>query len=154
MLSAKAFHMKISFVCIWTKTNFYNKNFALSLTFIMRFTATRKWPIEMLTSVGAYFVLGSNNRTVTLQENHLYLSPDQTNAKGVKGHICKTFGIVSNRWDDICDFGWYQRQLVNWNKGNVTGAFGGIWLRGWARDAMLPSGIFLTSSGPDLLQGT
>ena len=26
-------------------TNFHNKNFALSLTFIMRFKATRKWPI-------------------------------------------------------------------------------------------------------------
>ena len=27
------------------KTNFHNKNFALSFAFIMRFTATRKWPI-------------------------------------------------------------------------------------------------------------
>ena len=45
-LSAKAFHMKISFVCIRMKTNFHNKNFALSLAFIMSFTATRKWPIE------------------------------------------------------------------------------------------------------------
>ena len=39
-LSAKAFHMKISFVCIRMKTNFHNKNFALSLA------ATRKWPVE------------------------------------------------------------------------------------------------------------
>ena len=28
------------------KTNFHNKNFALSLAFIMRFQATRKWSIE------------------------------------------------------------------------------------------------------------
>ena len=27
------------------KANFHNKNFALSLAFIMRFRATRKWPI-------------------------------------------------------------------------------------------------------------
>ena len=45
-LSAKAFHMKIIFVCVWMKTNFHNKSFALSLAFIMRFTATRKWPIR------------------------------------------------------------------------------------------------------------
>ena len=30
------------------KTNFCNKNFALSLAFIMRFTATRKWPINII----------------------------------------------------------------------------------------------------------
>ena len=30
------------------KTNFHNKNFALNLAFIMRFTATLKWPIELL----------------------------------------------------------------------------------------------------------
>ena len=41
----KAFHMKISFDCIRMKTNFHTKNFALSLTFIMRLKATRKWPI-------------------------------------------------------------------------------------------------------------
>ena len=41
----KTFHMKISFVCMWMKTNFHNTNFALSLAFIMRFTATRKWLI-------------------------------------------------------------------------------------------------------------
>ena len=29
------------------KTNFHNKNFALSLAFIMRFKATRKWTISM-----------------------------------------------------------------------------------------------------------
>ena len=40
--------MKISFVCTWMKTNFQNKIFALSLAFIMRFTATRKWPVTYL----------------------------------------------------------------------------------------------------------
>ena len=44
----KTFHMKISFLCIWMKTNFHNKNFALSLAFIMRFKATRKWPIDAI----------------------------------------------------------------------------------------------------------
>ena len=42
----KAFHTKVIFVCIWVKTNFHNKNFAFSLAFIMRFKATRKWPIR------------------------------------------------------------------------------------------------------------
>ena len=41
----KTFHMKISFVCIGMKTNFHNKNFALSLAFVMRFKATQKWSI-------------------------------------------------------------------------------------------------------------
>ena len=36
----------------------------------------------------------------------------------------------------------------------VTGAFGEFWLRGWARDALLPSEIVYKSSGPALLQGT
>ena len=30
------------------KTNFHNKNFALSLAFILRFKATRMWPIMSL----------------------------------------------------------------------------------------------------------
>ena len=44
---SKTFHMKISFVCIWMKTNIHNKNFALNLAFIMRFKAARKWPISI-----------------------------------------------------------------------------------------------------------
>ena len=44
----KAFHMKISFVRIKMKTNFHNKNYALSLALTMRLKATRKWPIKML----------------------------------------------------------------------------------------------------------
>ena len=47
-LSAKAFQMKISFVYTRLKTDFHNKNFALSLAFIMRFKGTRKWPIDLL----------------------------------------------------------------------------------------------------------
>ena len=39
----KVFIMKISFHSYASKTNFNMKNFALSLTFIMRFTATWKW---------------------------------------------------------------------------------------------------------------
>ena len=34
---------KLVFIHFATKTNFHMKSFALSLTFIMRFTATRKW---------------------------------------------------------------------------------------------------------------
>ena len=37
--------MKISLLSDANKTNFHMKGFALSLAFIMRFTATRKWPI-------------------------------------------------------------------------------------------------------------
>ena len=40
--------MKISFHSYANKTNFLMKRFALSLTFIVTFTATRKWPIVLL----------------------------------------------------------------------------------------------------------
>ena len=41
----KVFIMKISFNSYANKTNYFHlKNFALSLAFIVRFTATRKWP--------------------------------------------------------------------------------------------------------------
>ena len=40
------FIMKISFRSYANKTNFRMKSFALSLAFIMRFTATWKWPID------------------------------------------------------------------------------------------------------------
>ena len=42
----KVFIMKISFHSYANKTEFQMKSFALSLAFIMRFAATRKWPIE------------------------------------------------------------------------------------------------------------
>ena len=45
-LSAKLFNVKISFHSNANKTNFHVKRFAVSLAFIMRFTATRIWPIE------------------------------------------------------------------------------------------------------------
>ena len=45
----KVFIMKISFHLYANKTNFHMKSFDLSLAFIMRFTATRKWPIWPLT---------------------------------------------------------------------------------------------------------
>ena len=41
----KAFIIKISYHSYANKANFYNTNFVLSLAFIMRFTAARKWPI-------------------------------------------------------------------------------------------------------------
>ena len=41
----KAFVMKISFHSHANKSNFHKKSFALGLTFIVMFTATRKRPI-------------------------------------------------------------------------------------------------------------
>ena len=46
----KVFVMKISFHSYANKTNFYTKSFALSLAFIVRLTATRKWPIVSVQS--------------------------------------------------------------------------------------------------------
>ena len=40
------FFMKISFHSYANKTHFRMKSFTLSLGFMVRFTATRKWPIE------------------------------------------------------------------------------------------------------------
>ena len=42
----EVFVMKISFHSYANKTYFHMKSFALSLAFIVRFTATRIWPIE------------------------------------------------------------------------------------------------------------
>ena len=42
----KVFIMKISFHPNANKTNFQMKSFVRSLAFIMRFTATQKWPID------------------------------------------------------------------------------------------------------------
>ena len=43
----KVFIAKIIFFLYSNKTNFHMKSSALSLAFIMRFTATRKWPIAL-----------------------------------------------------------------------------------------------------------
>ena len=45
----EVFVMKISFHSYGKKTNFHMKSFALSLAFIVGFTATRKWPIHQFT---------------------------------------------------------------------------------------------------------
>ena len=42
----KVLVMKISFHSYANKTNFHTKSFALTLAFIVRFTATRKWPVH------------------------------------------------------------------------------------------------------------
>ena len=42
----KVFVMKISFHSYANKTNFHIKSFALSLAFIVRFTATWKWSVQ------------------------------------------------------------------------------------------------------------
>ena len=42
----KVFVVKISFHSYANITNCHMKSFALSLAFIVRFTATRKWPIK------------------------------------------------------------------------------------------------------------
>ena len=41
----KVFVMKYTFHAYANKTNFHMQRFALSLAFILTFTATRKWPI-------------------------------------------------------------------------------------------------------------
>ena len=43
--NCKVFVMKINFHSYANKTNFDMKSFALSLAFMMRYKATRKWPI-------------------------------------------------------------------------------------------------------------
>ena len=43
----KVFVMKISFHSYANKINFHMKSFALSVAFIVRFTATRKWQLEL-----------------------------------------------------------------------------------------------------------
>ena len=54
----KVFIIKISFNSYANKTNFHMKSFALSLAFIVRFTATRKWPIsQLLSKRAAHFSL-------------------------------------------------------------------------------------------------
>ena len=49
--------MKISFHSFANKTNFHVKNFALSLALIMKFTATQKWPIRIVTAPLAFPIL-------------------------------------------------------------------------------------------------
>ena len=46
LLLYQCYCMKISFHSNANKTNYHMKSFALSLAFIVRFTATRKWPIK------------------------------------------------------------------------------------------------------------
>ena len=45
--------MKISVHSYANKTHFHMKSFALSLAFIVRFTATRKWPFGLDTGSGS-----------------------------------------------------------------------------------------------------
>ena len=47
-LSANVCVMKISFHSYANKINFHMKSFAHSLAFMVRFTATRKWPIDFV----------------------------------------------------------------------------------------------------------
>ena len=44
----KAFHMEISFICIWMKTHFHMKGYAPRLALKKRYKRTRKWPIHHL----------------------------------------------------------------------------------------------------------
>ena len=52
----KAFIMKISFHSYANKTNFHMKSCALGLAFIMRYTATWKWPIDFIKTDWVFFV--------------------------------------------------------------------------------------------------
>ena len=63
----KVFIMKISFHSYANKTNFPMESFTLNLTFIMKFTATRKWPIKKKKKMfgrrwGALEILSGINR--------------------------------------------------------------------------------------------
>ena len=68
----KAFHMKNSFFSIWMKTNFHNN--------IMRFKATRKWPILFILSlcfqelVTDIFMLSLNFADYCLSDLHVLMS--------------------------------------------------------------------------------
>ena len=53
----KVYVMKISFHSYANKTNFHIKSFALSFAFIVRFTATRKWPVTLVRSITRVFCL-------------------------------------------------------------------------------------------------
>ena len=55
-VKCKIFVMTISFLSYAKKTNFHMKSFALSLAFIVRFTATQKWPIIAKTIPNFNFV--------------------------------------------------------------------------------------------------
>ena len=54
-LSTKFLFYKISFHSYVNKTNFHMKSFALSLAFIIKLTATRKWPIDFNIWKNLYF---------------------------------------------------------------------------------------------------
>ena len=62
-LSCKVVVMKISFHSYANKTDFHMKSFDLSLAFIVRFTATRKWPAQ-----GALQPLGAQDQGPVSQE--------------------------------------------------------------------------------------
>ena len=53
------------------KTNFHNKNFAFSLTFIMRFKATRKWPIY---ECDMSFLFTKEGKRMTITFSHSILA--------------------------------------------------------------------------------
>ena len=60
----KVFIMKISCHSSAEKITFYMKSLVLSLAFIMRFTATRKWPISPnMYNIAAHFSLNSLHST-------------------------------------------------------------------------------------------
>ena len=53
-LRAKFLFWKLVFIHMQNKINFLIKSFALSLAFIVRFTATRKWPIASLAAAAIF----------------------------------------------------------------------------------------------------
>ena len=57
----KVFVMKSSFHSYANKTNFHMKRFALSLAFIVRFTAIRKWSIVQMQFLYETFVVIQKN---------------------------------------------------------------------------------------------
>ena len=71
LFKCKVFVKKISFHSYANKTNFHMKSFVLSLAFITRFKATRKWPIlrgksaRVTSPIGRFYTRG---RLIRLDE--------------------------------------------------------------------------------------
>ena len=73
----KVLIMKISFHSFANKTNFRMKSFALSLSFVMRFIASRKWPFYSSVYFSSVQV-STTGRMVTLTTDFSWRSGKET----------------------------------------------------------------------------
>ena len=86
---SKVFIMKISFHSYANKTNFRMKSFALSLAFIMRFTATRNWPIRL----GANVIHTYKHRLAFIYNENLWSKKKDT----FQRDVIMSFVFLSSR---------------------------------------------------------